>query len=147
MGFSIRLNCTSDIDWVNVKYNNKNIFEIFSNYQFYDYTKNPNKFLNKPQNYHLTFSYTGRNWDICKKLLDLGYNIAVVFNVKNSNDLPKTFHGYDVINGKTTDYRINDKKGVIIGLKFKTIANKEAQNEVLNSCFVVHLNNIHCNEN
>ena len=137
-GFSVRLNCTSDIDWSNVMYNGQNIFQIFSDVQFYDYTKNPNKFFNIPKNYHLTLSYTGRNWNLCELVLKKGFNVAMVFNVKNENDIPAMYKGYDVINGDITDFRVKDKSGVIVGLKWKHIANKQAENEVLNSVFVVN---------
>lgn len=106
-GFSVRLNCTSDIDWQNTLYLGMNIFEYFPNVNFYDYTKNPNKFINKPSNYHLTFSYTGKNWGICAMLLERGFNIAMIFNVKKESELPTKFEGYNVINGDLTDYRIN----------------------------------------
>ena len=137
MGFSIRLNGTSDIDWQNVKVNGKSIFEIFPDITFYDYTKNPNKFIGKPDNHHLTLSYTGRNWKACDAVLKQGVNVAVVFDVKRASDIPATFRGYDVINGDITDYRVDDAKGIIVGLKWKHIADKEAEAEVLNSCFVV----------
>ena len=75
--FSVRLNCTSDIDWQNVKINGQSIFEIFPDVAFYDYSKNSNKFMNIAPNYHLTFSYTGRNWDACNVLLKRGFNIAM----------------------------------------------------------------------
>jgi hypothetical protein len=143
--FSVRLNGTSDIDWVNVKVNGRNIFEIFPDILFYDYTKNPNKFSNLPSNYHLTLSYTGRNWNVCKVILQKGFNVAVVFNVKSEKLLPKIFSGYTVINGDLTDYRISDAKGIIIGLKFKHIANKQAEKQVLNSCFVVQPTDVRCN--
>ena len=142
--FSIRLNGTSDIDWANIRYQGLNIFEIFPETNFYDYTKNANKFLNKPANYHLTYSYTGRNWEECKVLLEAGNNVAVVFNVKNESDLPDTFNGYKVINGDLTDYRIDDAKGIIVGLKWKRIADKEAEKYVKNSCFVVLPENTGC---
>lgn len=135
--FSIRLNGTSDIDWANVYHNGKNIFQIFSDVQFYDYTKNPNKFFNKPENYHLTFSYTGKNWHSCETLLKKGHNIAVVFDTEKNQKLPETFNGYTVVDGDVTDYRPNDGIGVIVGLRFKEIANKEASKTVKNSCFVV----------
>jgi len=137
MGFSVRLNGTSDIDWQNVKVNGQSIFEIFPEITFYDYTKNPNKFIGKPDNYHLTLSYTGRNWKACDAVLKQGVNVAVVFDVKRASDIPATFKGYDVINGDITDYRVDDAKGIIVGLKWKHIADKEAEAEVLNSCFVV----------
>ena len=135
--FSVRLNGTSDIDWAKVIHRGKNIFAWFPEVQFYDYTKQASKFYSLAANYHLTFSYTGKNWNSCKALLDAGHNVAVVFNVKNEADLPKTWNGYPVVNGDLTDYRIADAKGIIVGLKFKRIANKKAEGNVLNSCFVV----------
>ena len=136
-GFSVRLNCTSDVDWANVKLYGQNIFEIFPDVQFYDYTKNVNKFINKPDNYHLTFSYTGRNWDKCKTVLSQGHNVAMVFDVKKESDIPAMYKGYKVINGDLSDYRVKDGNGIIVGLKWKRIANKESEKQVLNSCFVV----------
>lgn len=138
--FSVRLNATSDIDWQNVRVNGANIFEIFPDVNFYDYTKNVNKFIAKPENYHLTYSYTGRNWKQCKILLEKGFNIAMVFNVKKEIELPTEYKGFNVVNGDLTDYRIDDAKGIIIGLKWKRIANREAEKEILNSCFVVNVN-------
>jgi hypothetical protein len=136
--FSARLNGTADIDWQNVKINGQNIFEIFPEVNFYDYTKNPLKFRNKPLNYHLTFSHTGRNWNLCKAVLESGNNVAVVFNAKNESELPAMYKGYEVINGDLTDYRIADAKGIIVGLKWKHIANKVVEKEILQSCFVVN---------
>jgi len=138
--FSVRLNATSDIDWQHVYYGGKNIFEIFSDVNFYDYTKNASKFINKPTNYHLTYSYTGKNWSQSELLLKQGNNIAMVFNAKKEADLPTEYKDYTVINGDLTDYRIADAKGIIIGLKWKRIANREAEKEILNSCFVVKCN-------
>jgi len=135
--FSVRLNATSDIDWSKVLYDGKNIYEIFADVNFYDYTKNALKFIDKPSNYHLTLSYTGRNWDLCKAMLKLGHNVAMIFGVKDESLLPKTYEGYTVINGDLTDYRIDDAKGIIVGLKWKRIANRVNEKKVLNSCFVV----------
>lgn len=137
--FSVRLNCTSDIDWQNVLVDGKSVFEIFPDVQFYDYTKNPNKFFVNPKNYHLTYSYTGRNWKTSQLLLEQGYNVAMVFDAKNESELPAMYKGYEVVNGDLTDYRVADSKGVIVGLKWKRIANKQAEKEVLQSCFVVKI--------
>src|ERR1035437_1376281 len=136
--FSVRLNATSDIDWSNVFLNNLNIFEIFPEISFYDYTKNYNKFDNKPHNYHLTYSFTGRNIEQCKMLLSQGFNVAVVFNVKKETDLPKYFMNHSVSNGDLTDARFLDESPCIVGLKWKRIANRKAEKQVLNSCFVVN---------
>lgn len=135
--FSVRLNGTSDIDWQNETFEGKNVFEHFPNTNFYDYSKNPAKFVNKPANYHLTFSYSGRNTETCVKLLEKGFNVAVVFNIKKESELPETFLGYKVLNGDLTDFRPNDGKGVIIGLKWKKIANKANNDAIKNSVFVV----------
>ena len=141
---SARLNTISDIDWSNIFYNNLNIFEIFPEIQFYDYTKNFNKFEYKPSNYHLTYSFTGRNSEHCKELLSQGHTIAVIFNVKHEADLPKYFMNHPVINGDETDFRPNDPKGCVVGLKWKRIANRKAEKKVLNSCFVIQPNNVEC---
>ena len=140
--FSVRLNGTSDIDWQNAKFKGYNLFEIFPETNFYDYTKNVKKYINKPENYHLTFSYTGRNWDKCKVLLEQGNNVAIVFNVRKETDIPAMYKGYKVINGDLTDYRIADGNGVIVGLKWKRIGNKDVEANVLNSCFVVKPKNV-----
>lgn len=134
--FSARLNGTSDIDWQNVLVDDKTIFEIFSEVQFYDYTKVASKFDNKPLNYHLTFSYTGRNWEVCEALLKAGENVAVVFDTKKKKPFPATFNGYEVIDGDLTDYRPLDDKGVIVGLRYKHVAN-EKNLDLANSVFVV----------
>lgn len=144
-GFSVRLNCTSDIDWQNITFFYEdsvvlqNIFQILPDVQFYDYTKNPTKFNNKPSNYHLTLSYTGRNWDSCEAALQQGHNIAMVFNAKKESELPAMYKDYAVVNGDLTDYRIADAQGIIVGLKWKRIANRQAEQKVLNSCFVVKI--------
>lgn len=138
-GFSVRLNGTSDIDWQSVvlKPHNCNLFDLFSDIQFYDYTKNPSKFINKAKNYHLTFSYTGYNWSTCEKLLELGHNVAVVFDLKKKTEMIKDFNNYPVIDGDITDYRPNDPKSTIVGLRWKRIQNKQDNQTIKNSIFVV----------
>ncbi len=146
MFFSVRLNGTSDIDWVKYPVNGfDNIFAAFPDVQFYDYTKNPDKFKTAPNNYHLTFSYTGLNTHTSKEVLSNGGNVAVVFNVKDVNEFPLTFMGYEVLNGDETDYRPNDKKGCVVGLKWKHIKDKEKDYEIShNSRFVVQPDNKLC---
>lgn len=75
-----------------------------------------NDFLNSAfsPNVHFTFSYSGKNWNFCKLVLDRGGNVAVPFACKK---LPKVYKGYEVINGDEHDLRYMDgKKGVIVGL-------------------------------
>ena len=125
-----RLNLTSDIKWEDVymKDPNYNIFEYFYYEQFYDYTKSFKRmasFLGKhkefPSNYHLTFSRSETNDKVCEMVLEMGGNVAVVFR----NQLPKTWKGYEVVNGDDTDLRFLDKKGVVVGLIEKGMAKKD----------------------
>ena len=118
---TIRLNGTSDLSYENFKvFDGKNIFELFPNIQFYDYTKNWTRF-NKPlpANYHLTFSRSETNHDKAMELLRRGVNVAIVFD-----KLPKTYEGFEVINADENDLRFLDKKGVICGLKYKRMTEK-----------------------
>ena len=140
--FSVRLNGTSDLNWNAYKINGKTIFDTFPAVQFYDYTKIASKFDLMASNYHLTYSYTGYNWDNSNKVLDNGNNVAIVFNIKKGQSLPMTYKGYKVVDGDITDYRPNDGKGVIVGLRWKIIADKKANEEVSNSIFVVQANDI-----
>lgn len=135
--FSARLNGTSDIDWSKIEVEGKTILKHFPSVQFYDYTKDGHRFGRIPANYQLTYSYTGNNLATTLDLLTLGFNVAVVFDTKKGKALPATFNGYPVIDGDLTDYRPNDGDGVVVGLRFKKIANKVAQAFVLNSQFVV----------
>jgi hypothetical protein len=119
---TIRLNGTSDIRFEKIKVRNgKNIFELYPDVQFYDYTKNPLRFKGDlPKNYHLTFSRSEINDKDALAILKKGYNVAVVFK----GDLPNEYMGYKVINGDDTDLRFTDPKNVIVGLKFKNITGK-----------------------
>lgn len=135
--FSARLNGTSDIDYANVFIDGQNIFQIFPDVQFYDYTKNPNKLNHNIPNYNLTFSYTGRNASKSADLLITGNNVAVVFDIKKGRNLPQSYMGYKVVDGDLTDFRPDDEKGVIVGLRFKEIGNRELGKTIKESVFVV----------
>jgi hypothetical protein len=137
--FSARLNGTSDIDYTSIKLYGMTIFELFPDVQFYDYTKNAKKFDNKPANYHLTFSYTGRNETKAMDLLSKGFNVAVIFNVGKNKPLPAMYKGYKVIDGDLTDYRPSDERGVIVGLRWKQIKDKAVNETVKQSVMVVQL--------
>lgn len=124
---TFRLNGTSDIRWEKIKVRDgKNIFELYPEVQFYDYTKNPLRFNNElPLNYHLTFSRSETNDKDVINLLKRGFNVAMVFN-----EVPKMYLGYKVINGDESDLRFKDEKGVIVGLKYKFNTGKNADNKV-----------------
>jgi hypothetical protein len=130
--FSIRLNGTSDLSLLQFKHNGKNILELFSDTQFYDYTKvlNRYKLCEQYGNYDITFSYSGENWFECEAALKYGHRIAVVFEKR----LPKTYMGIPVVNADETDLRYMDDKNVICGLIHKKTRRKI---DIANQKFIV----------
>jgi len=128
----IRLNGLSDINWEDIRFNyefihNKirsvTIFELFSDIQFYDYTKNPNR-DQLPKNYDLTFSYSNKpefqkfNEIAIKK----GMRLSAVFSDKN---LPAYFMNLPVLNGDESDLTFLAPKNSILGLYAKGKAKKD----------------------
>lgn len=140
--FAVRLNGTSDLSPEIFKAFGQNILQLMPDVQFYDYTKvlNRKNLVSKYKNYDLTFSYTGYNWDECKQALNDNVRVAVIFDVKRGKALPETFNGYQVIDGDLNDYRPMDAKNVIVGLRWKNIANSENNAAIRNSPFVVKVN-------
>ena len=124
----IRLNGTSDIQWELIPVDNyANIFEMFSDVQFYDYTKIPTRKVSSIKNYHLTWSYSEANDKYARLFEQVPYNKAVVFN----GGLPRMFKGIKVIDGDTTDMRFLDKANRVIGLKAKGKARKDTSGFVI----------------
>ena len=128
----VRLNGLSDINWEDIRFNyefihNKirsvTIFELFSDIQFYDYTKNPNR-DQLPKNYDLTFSYSNKpefqkfNEIAIKK----GMRLSAVFSDKN---LPAYFMNLPVLNGDESDLTFLAPKNSILGLYAKGKAKKD----------------------
>ena len=119
---AVRLNGTSDIEWTRF-----GIMEEFPDVQFYDYTKVLNRLKQPiPKNYHITFSKSEDNEMDCRWALNLGFNVAVVFN-----KLPETYFARPVISGDETDVRFEDARGVIVGLTAKGKAKKDLNNFVI----------------
>ena len=114
---AIRLNGTSDIPYERVKYDGKTLMEIFQGLVYYDYTKSKARALKQP--YNLTFSRSGENDEDCLELLSNNVNVAVVFDRYMGESLPKTWRGYEVIDGDISDTRFLDKRGVVVGLHLK----------------------------
>lgn len=114
---AVRLNVISDVDWEKEFNKYGRSLDFFGNITFYGYTKSPIMVENnKIKNQHFTFSYSGGNWHYCEKFLkEKKANVAVVFK----NALPLNYKGFEVISGDKSDERFLDKKGVIVGLKYK----------------------------
>ena len=152
---AIRLNGTSDILWENIeiyidaslsnfiyeKFNYyissgyyENIFEVFKNesyIRFYDYTKMKRDYnkIRKFNNYHITFSFDGKNNE---KNIELSYdamenfvNIASVINIKKSEYIPNEFNSkvfnktFKCFDGDQDDQRFDDPLNHLILLRFK----------------------------
>lgn len=91
--------------------------KTFPMLQFYDYTKNLNPWLRKRANYHITFSRSGTNDDMCQLALRHGINVSVVF--AKGTPLPAAMWGTKVIDGDKHDLRFLDPQGVVVGLTSK----------------------------
>jgi hypothetical protein len=139
----IRLNGTTDINWAKEA---AYLHEQFPSIQFYDYTKVPkymdmylsgqNPYTGKPfaPNYHVTFSRSETNRAEALKYLEMGGNVAIVFD-KTPETL--TYHGktYRVVDGDRHDLRFLDDvegmkqsgEGLVIGLKYKRPSKTEGQ--------------------
>ena len=110
-----RLNGTSDLSWEKYTINDKNIFELFPDVQFYDYTKVLGRKVSKYSNYHLTFSKAdGNDADVAKALAQ-GLSVVAVYD-----QIPEGVPSAD-----ETDLRFLDPKGVMLGLKAKGRAKKD----------------------
>lgn len=122
-----RLNGTSDLSWEKYEVcEGKNIFQMFPDVQFYDYTKVLGRKVSHIPNYHLTFSKADGNDMDVRLAASNGMNVAAVFHV-----LPENYIGRPVVNGDDTDLRFLDPKGVIIGLKAKGRAKKDTTGFVI----------------
>ena len=108
---AVRLNVLSDLPWERIF---PDLFERFSDVQFYDYTKVAGR--TTPANYHLTFSRSEVNDVDAKRELMAGRNVTVVFR---SKELPRAWNGVPVVSGDTHDLRFLDKSGRVVGLYAK----------------------------
>jgi len=135
----VRLNGTSDIKWENISFDytfahgkqrEVTIFELFPELQFYDYTKTPNR-KSLPDNYDLTFSYSGTNnfARYVEQAFDNGERVAVVF--RNKADIPNHFAGLECINGDDSDLRFLEPKNKVVALYAKGKAKKDTSGFVV----------------
>jgi len=127
---AIRLNGTSDIQWEYIEIDGyENIFAMFPEVQFYDYTKIPTRKIDHIPNYHLTWSYSEANDKYAKLFDKVPNNKAVVFKNKI---LPSMFKGLKVIDGDTHDMRFLDEPNSVVGLKAKGKARQDKSGFVIN---------------
>ena len=125
----VRPNGTSDIPYENlIVHDGKNLFQLFPDVQFYDYTKIPSRKLEGKTagNYDLTYSYSALTPEKIthKGLLNPDNSrVAVVFMKKE--DIPLSFNGWQVIDGDNTDVRHIEPKTVVVGLCAKGKAKKD----------------------
>lgn len=122
----VRLNGTTDIAKLAMQ-----MAAEFPTVQFYDYTKLPKPWLRQRSNYALTFSLSETNQNDAIAALAHGVNVAVVFAVKKGHALPQSYMGHEVIDGDLTDLRFTDGKArdgraVIVGVRAKGKAKKDA---------------------
>jgi len=118
---AVRLNGTSDIVWERIF---PELFRIFSDVQWYDYTKIPKRMMRgweRPKNYFLAFSRSETNQADCETILQDNprSKIAVVFSPYRTQPLPKTYKGCKVINGDAHDLIFQHKGARVIGLRAK----------------------------
>lgn len=130
----IRLNGGSDLDWTN-------IYNEFPNVQFWEYTKRPDLAIKlaKLPNVHVTYSHNERTTSrILASMVQNKINIAMVFNIRKGQALPANQGELPVIDGDLHDYRFLDPRGVIVGLRLKSL--KRVDNTKLSGGFVMQTN-------
>ena len=116
----VRLNVASDLPWEAIL---PDLFTI-PNLRFYDYTKLGMR--TGSMNYRLVYSLSEARHSESEALrwLGGGRNVAVVFDTKRGQSLPRTWRGYTVIDGDEHDDRTADPEGVVVGLRAKGSARK-----------------------
>ena len=124
-----RLNGTSDLSWEKYEVNGTglNIFQIFPEVQFYDYTKVLGRKVKHIDNYHLTFSAAdGNDSDVAEALMQ-GMSVATVFD-----RIPEGVYSAD-----EDDLRFLDPRGIVLGLKAKGRAKKDTTGFVRRTIAIV----------
>jgi hypothetical protein len=96
--FCVRLNGTSDINWLKVSAN-------FPKVQFYDYTKVLSRALRPTKNQHVTFSYAEDNWQDCREAYQAGLNLAIPVVASDHNEILALPGAYEI---DSTDLRFLD---------------------------------------
>jgi hypothetical protein len=123
----VRLNGTSDLPWHRMRFTRRgmdgqprtfhSVMDAFRCVQFYDYTKDAGRMLEAlPNNYDVTFSRSEVNGTRALQIVAQGIGrVAVVF----ASVIPTEYLGLPVVNGDASDVRVQDPKGVWVGLRAK----------------------------
>jgi hypothetical protein len=120
------------------KYQGKNILELRPNVTFNEYTK-VRAYLDLQKKYNnidYTLSYNGYNDNDAKYALENGTRVAVVFDLKKNDTLPKKFNGYEIVNGDISDVRADDPKNVVVLLHYKP-----SKKTIVNGHYAKQINN------
>lgn len=137
----VRLNMFSDLRW-----EGHGVMDAHPGITFYDYTKLPDRAGQLRPNYWVTFSYDGHNWADAERILEAGGNVSVVFynetdkavcgKAAHKQTLPEYWNGWRVIDGGKTDWRPEDPRGVLVGLRLlaRTYASR---NKAIDNGFAV----------
>jgi hypothetical protein len=129
----VRLNGTTDIDFVKLF---KTIgFDALdnANLHYYDYTKILHKAIKhvNTKNYTVTFSRSETNWNQCTTALEAGVNVSVVADHKM--EIPSHYKGFPVVDGDAADDVMLKVQGHVIWLKAKGRAKKDTTGFVIRS--------------
>lgn len=131
MDCAFRLNGTSDIRFEAVRFDNGQSVAEYINDNgatIYDYTKHSNR--RAPQFYNLTFSFLGDE-SRAIRAFDAGLNIAIVFDVRRNQPLPRAFKLGDMVvpihDADEHDARFLDPRGHIAGLRYKFKTTRDAE--------------------
>ena len=125
LGFKplVRPNGTSDIPYENLLVvDGKNIFQLFPDVQFYDYTKHPSRNLEGKTcgNYDLTYSFSAITpKPISIKGLTTPHNSRTAVVFQKRADIPTVFRTWQVVDGDDTDVRHIEPKSVVVALYAK----------------------------
>jgi hypothetical protein len=137
----VRLNGTSDIQWEKIRINKDtpNIFALYPDVQFYDYTKIAKRFARTlPDNYHLTLSYSeaSKRYLLTCVKARADHNVSMVVVTRNLKakaqySAAATMAGANVVDGDAHDLRFLDPANSVVVLKAKGSASKDTSGFVV----------------
>lgn len=115
---AVRLNGGSDLDW-------SEVYSAHPEVQYWEYTKRPDlaiQLTNKYTNVHMSYSVNERTTDRVRgTLIANNINMVQVFNIAKGKELPAQLGTLPVIDGDASDLRFLDGRGVVVGLRLKSL--------------------------